>query len=319
MKRNASSFKGYFVCIFALSLILCSSIAFGATIRVPGDYQTIQAAIDVSSDGDTVLVADGTYKGEGNKNIDFKGKELTLQSENGPEKTIIDCENDGRGFYFHSGELEDAVVSGFTVKNGHTSDHGGGIYINNSSPTITNFIIINNTASGHNNNSQGGGIYLGNAGSPTIANTVIMKNTSNYLGGGIYIYNARPYIINSTITRNIAINGGGIYVRYKPVPTLYNVILWGNTPNEVVKDPVYKVSPKITYSIVEGGFAGRGNINDDPLFVGSGDFYHLTKESPAIDKGTSKKVPATDIDGDKRPAGKRIDIGADEFVSEKKK
>ncbi len=318
MKRNASSFKGYFVCIFALSLLMCSTVAFGATLHVPGDYPTIQAAIDASADGDLVLVADGIYKGKGNKNIDFLGKELTVQSENGPTKTIIDCENEGRGFYFHSGELEDAVVSGFTITNGRVMDQGGGIYVNNSTPTITNCIIINNTASGNNNDSQGGGIYLGNAGSPTIANCVIMKNTSDYQGGGMYIYNASPYIINCTITRNVAINGGGLYVRYKPAPIFYNSILWGNTPNEVKKHTVNTVSPIITYSIVQGGFAGRGNINDDPLFVGLGDFYHLTKESPAIDAGTSKKVPDTDIEGDKRPAGKRIDIGADEFVSEKK-
>jgi hypothetical protein len=314
MKKNENSFKGYIVSIFALSLILCSTNAFGATIHVPGDHPTIQAAIDASSNGDMVLVADGTYKGPGNKDLDFRGKELTVQSENGPQKTIIDCEKEGRGFYFHSGELSDAVVSGFTITNGYSRDHGGGIYVINSTPTITNCIIINNTASSNSNNSQGGGIYLGNAGSPTIANCVIAKNVSNYLGGGIYIYNSRPYIINTTITRNVAINGGGIYVRYKPTPTIYNSILWGNTPNEVVKDPVYKISPKITYSIVEGGFSGRGNINDDPLFVSSGDFYHLTKESPAIDKGTSKKVPDIDIDGDARPAGKRIDIGADEFI-----
>ena len=314
MRENESGFKGYLVCVFALLLILCSTNAFGATIHVPGDQPTIQAGIDAASDGDVVLVADGTYKGKGNKNLDFKGKELMLKSENGPIKCIIDCENDGRGFYFHSGELEDAVLSGFTITNGYTADQGGGIYCNNSSPTITNCIIINNTARSNSNNSQGGGIYLGNAGSPTIANCVIMRNTSNYQGGGIYVYNASPYIINCTITRNTAVNGGGLYVRYKPVPTFYNCILWGNTPNEVKKHPVNTLSPIITYSIVQGGFAGRGNIDDDPLFVGMGDFYHLTKESPGVDAGTSKKVPETDIDGDKRPAGKRIDIGADEYT-----
>lgn len=316
MKRNEGNFKGHLICVFALSLILCSATAFGATIHVPADYQTIQAAIDASLDGDTVLVADGRYKGEGNKNLDFKGKELTLQSENGPKKCIIDCEDDGRGFYFHNGESEDAFVSGFTITNGRVRDQGGGIYCINSSPTIINCIIINNIATSNSNNSQGGGIYLGNAGSATIVNCVIIRNTSNYQGGGIYFYNARPSIINCTITRNIAINGGGIYVRHKPAPTLYNCILWGNTPNEVVKDIKDTPSPNITYSIVQSGFRGRGNIDADPLFVGSGDFYHLTEKSPAINAGKSKEVPETDIDGDLRPQGKRIDIGADEYTSE---
>ena len=65
-----------------------------------GDHQTIQAAIDASVDGDTVLVADGTYAGQGNKDLDFNGKELIVQSENGPLKTIIDCENHGPGILF---------------------------------------------------------------------------------------------------------------------------------------------------------------------------------------------------------------------------
>jgi len=314
MKRNTGSFKGHFCFVFALSLLLCSTLAFGATIQVPGDHQTIQAAIDVSVDGDTVLVADGTYTGEGNKNLDFNGKELTVQSENGPLKTIIDCENDGRGFYFHNGELEDAFISGFTITNGRVRDQGGGIYIGNSSPTITHCIIINNIATSNSNNSQGGGIYIGNAGSATIANCAIIRNTSNHQGGGIYFYNARPYIINCTITRNVAIDGGGIYVRHKPVPTLTNCIVWGNTPNQVVKDIKGTPSPTIKYSLVEGGHGGYGNFDADPLFVGLGDYFHLTEKSPAINRGTSKDVPDTDIDGDKRPQGKRVDIGADEYV-----
>ena len=317
MKRNESSFKGHLFCVFTLALILCSTTAFGATILVPGDHPTIQAAIDASVDGDTVLVADGTYKGKGNKNLDFNGKELTLQSENGPLKTIIDCENSGRGFYFHKGEIEDAMVSGFTITNGRVRDKGGAIYIENSAPTITNCIIVNNIATSNSSNSQGGGIYMGNAGSATLVNCVIVRNTSNYEGGGLYIYNARASLINCTITRNVAVNGGGLYVRHKPAVTLTNCILWGNTPNEVIKDKKNTPSPKFSYSIVQGGYRGYGNMKKDPMFVGSGDFYHLADKSPAINRGTSKLAPEIDIDGDKRPEGKRIDIGADEYVKNK--
>ena len=72
-------------------LILISTSAFGAVIKIPGDYSTIQAGIDAASDGDTVLVADGIYTGDGNRDIDFKGKAITVCSASGPDKCIIDC------------------------------------------------------------------------------------------------------------------------------------------------------------------------------------------------------------------------------------
>ena len=85
-------------------MLLVPSIVLSKTIHVPADSATIQAGIDGAAHGDTVLVADGVYKGEGNRNIDFLGKAIVVRSENGPEKTVIDCEGSGRGFYFHSDE-----------------------------------------------------------------------------------------------------------------------------------------------------------------------------------------------------------------------
>jgi len=94
----------------------------------PADFSTIQAAIDDANDGDTVLVADGTYTGDGNRDIDFHGKAITVKSQNGPENCIIDCngtvEEPHRGFYFHTGEGPDSVLSGVAVVNGHPAKGG---------------------------------------------------------------------------------------------------------------------------------------------------------------------------------------------------
>jgi hypothetical protein len=92
-----------------LSLVF-SSAALSRTLNVPSTtYPTIRSAIVAAVDGDVVLVAAGTYTGPDNKNLDFLGKAITVQSESGPEVTIIDCENDGRGFYFGS-EGPDSVL-----------------------------------------------------------------------------------------------------------------------------------------------------------------------------------------------------------------
>ena len=112
---------------------------------------TIQAGIDAALDGETVFVADGTYMGEGNRDIDFCGKAITVRSEHGAESCIIDCggseEEYHRGFCFHSGEDPKSILDGFTIKNGYYRD-GGGIYCDSgSSPIIENNIISNNLAS----------------------------------------------------------------------------------------------------------------------------------------------------------------------------
>ncbi len=100
---------------FALAMVISAQ---AKTVRVPADYPTIQAGIDAAVNGDTVLVTSGTYKGTGSKNLDLKGKAITVTSEKGAATTIIDCEGVGRGFHFHSRETSKSVVSGFTIRNG---------------------------------------------------------------------------------------------------------------------------------------------------------------------------------------------------------
>jgi uncharacterized delta-60 repeat protein len=103
--------------------------------------KTIQRGLDLASiTGQTVWVANGTYTGTGNKNLDFKGKAIHLKSVGGAANCIIVCQSYWCGFYFHASETNTSVVEGFTIRNGADS----GIICYYSSPTITNCAITNN-------------------------------------------------------------------------------------------------------------------------------------------------------------------------------
>ena len=293
---------------FIFSICFFSTNAFGTILNVgPGNYQTIQQAIDAATDGETIVVADGTYRGSGNKNLDFKGKAITLISENGSEKSIIDCEGNGSGFYFHSGERPSSIVSGFSIINGRANQgggHGGGIICINSSPTISNCIIRNNSTYLTYGDYYGGGIYSDSnyyptGHSPKIINCMIIDNLAGRHGGGVFIRGASwMQIINCTITGNSCskafdASGGGIDSSSVNPSTITNCIVWGNSPND--------------------GLTGEFTIYSSPAFVDpEGGDYHLKDYSPCIGAGTSTGSPDTDIEGKLRPnpPGTNPDIGA---------
>lgn len=115
----------------SLGLLCLAAPAFGATYLVKpdgtGDFPTIQAAVDAASKGDEILLADGTFKGIGNRDIDFKGKAITVRSQSGiPETCVIDAEGvpyvPRRGFDFQSLEGIDSVVRDITIMRGSTDD-----------------------------------------------------------------------------------------------------------------------------------------------------------------------------------------------------
>ena len=201
-------------------ILFCVNLSFSATINVPGDSATIQAGINGAVNGDTVLVADGTYIGDGNRDIDFGGISVVVMSENGPEYTIVDCQDNlvetHRGFHFHSGEDSAAVIDGFTIKNGLADFRcGGGILCQNSSPTIKNCYLMDNQSLGAGPiPGRGGGMFCDNS-SPTLESCVFRNNIAGETqgadgGGGICCLNSSPNLKNCTFFDNgIALLGIG--------------------------------------------------------------------------------------------------------------
>ena len=164
-----------------------------ATIHVPRDFATIQGAIDSASNGDIVEVSAGTYTGDGNWDIDFWGKAITVRSEAGPNRTTIDCTgHEGhRGFYFHRGEGPSSVLRGFTIIGAVVPGSEIPLDYGSWSPSPTNPV--------------GGGIYC-EFSSPSIIDCII-KRCSTELGGGIGSVGGAPAIIDCTIEN---CNAGGL-------------------------------------------------------------------------------------------------------------
>jgi parallel beta-helix repeat protein len=103
------------------------------------------------------------------------------------------------------------------------------------------------------------------------------------LGGGIYCFETSSTITNCTISENIASReGGGIYCRYS-TPTITNSILWDDSPDEIY---IESGTPVVTYSDIQSGWEGEGNIDADPRFVSyKGYEFILHPNSPCIDTG----------------------------------
>ncbi len=166
-------------------------------------FDSIQKAINSTRSTETIIVRSGTYTGEGNREIDFAGKSITIRSEEGADTCIIDCQGKGRGFYFHSGEAAQSVLDGLTIANGN-SERGGGIYCTNASgPTIVNCTLRNNSA-------KWGGAMRNNKSNPVIKNCLFRDNSAAESGGGIQNYESNPAITDCTFTRNVSEFGGGL-------------------------------------------------------------------------------------------------------------
>jgi hypothetical protein len=324
-----------------LILWIISPVLDAQVIEVPGDYSTIQAAINASSDGDTIVVSPATYF----ENINFRGKNVFLTSLyylaadtsyisstiiNGSSPVFPDTAS---VVIFNSGEDTTAVIQGFTITGGAgtkwldihgagTYREGGGILVELSSPMIRYNVIRNNACTDLSGvtSTGGGGIRVGD-GYPVIRNNSIIFNEARYGAGivlnytgcvvlnniiasntggqdyyggsGIWIYGNMPglpkYIVNNTIVNNTSslVNGtGGISVWSAAIVMIRNNIVYYNLPFTQIK--ATGSSPTVSYSDVQLGYTGIGNIGSEPLF--DPESYILDEASPCVDAGDTAAI-----------------------------
>ena len=249
------------------------------------------------------------------------------------------------------------VVDGFAIRFGYASnppaltsaaltelvptiqlESGAGIYIQTGSPNIVNCTIQNNFAV------SGAGIFMEANSTPNISLCLFTGNSAKF-GAGVYNLNSSPIISNAVFTGNkglggamynnkanpiltnltVANNGGdegGIFNTSNPEniskPTISNSIIWGNSG-------VVSLLNNITFSIVEGGYTGLGNLNMNPLFVSTvsnlnvptnAGNYRILAGSPSTDAGLNGSINLTNLDLDgnlRRFNGGKVDMGAYEY------
>ncbi len=212
-------------CVFVV--LLSVNIAQTTIIHVPAEQPTIQAGINGAVNGDTVLLANGTYTGEGNRNVNYNGKAITVMSESeDPEVCIIDCQGSGRGFVFQSNETLAALLEGVTITNATNAGYAGAILCNQTSPTISNCYFSENYAN------FGAVIYSCGTYSehnhPALINCIFSENSAGTGGGGMACEYSSPTLVNCRFVNNHANYGGAMYCNYSS-PILICCSFTGNT------------------------------------------------------------------------------------------
>jgi hypothetical protein len=250
-------------------------------------FDMIQEAIDAAKDGDTVVVLEGLYL----ETINFNGKSITVTgfepNENGEEPEpypIIDGNDQGQVVTFNHGEDPNSVLSGLEIRGG-LAYRGSAIRCVNSSPTISNCLIIGN------------------------------RTTELDFGAIVFCMNSNVTFENCTIADNYAGEKGACFYIVNSDISVSNSIIWGNVPTQIIVESID--DPIVVYCDVQGKWPGEGNINSDPLFAYMG--YWADSNDPNLMSTEPNDPNAVWIEGDYHlmSLGGRWDPVSMSFVKDK--
>jgi hypothetical protein len=284
----------------------------GEMLLVPSEYATIQDAIDASENRDTILVAPGNYP----ENINFNGKNIVVGSyylsfgvDYFIEETVIDGNNSGSVVTFENGEDSSAVLIGFRItssfansplkcidssptlshlsvrNNMFYSGSEAGIHLLNSNSKLDNLYIADNVK---NSTGYGGaGIWVENS-SISISNSLIVNNSTEHMGyptgaGGIEVTNSLLFFDGNTMYNNY---GGAILFKDGSIGTVINSIFWENDITLMEYGSMELSTLNASFSDIQGGWEGEGNIDADPLFcLSDSTDFTLAENSPCVGMG----------------------------------
>ncbi len=330
---------------------------------------SLSTGLTNATSGDEVWVKAGTYSSfslvNGVKIIGgFAGTETAAsQSDPAANATIVD----GGGTLqcvWSNGHGPSTVLRGWTLQNGHDggNDGGGALVVTNSSALFVSCIFKNNqadmfggaiatrglgtpefiscifhsngTGTGTSVKPLGGGVAFVYEGTPKFTNCLFYDNVAGEGGVSLSIYGV-PTFLNCTFADNEATIGAGgtVFDEYGKA-TVKNSIFWGNTAasegNQIYNSPI-RGTTSVINSDIQGGFAGTGNIDADPLFLNpiTGD-YDIPGTSPCYNAGVDANLPndvgdldwntdttlplPRDLEGVARRASVNVDMGAYEAV-----
>lgn len=202
-----------------------------------GDYADIAAALAAARDGDTILLADGTYQGPGNVDLDPAGKAVVIASESlDPARCIIACQGSAaephRGFYIHSGEGQDCRIEGLTVTGGYAEGPtgsldraGGAVHCRESSSPV----FVNCTFTACHAGYCGGAVVIAHESNPLFTDCSFGRNTSTWGGALCTLANAQPRCEGCRFDSNSVSNAGGALYAAESGPTFAGCTFAGNS------------------------------------------------------------------------------------------
>ncbi|TCO07764.1 choice-of-anchor Q domain-containing protein [Natronoflexus pectinivorans] len=307
----------------------------------------LQEALSVAVFGDQIWVASGIYKptNDDDRTISFElkdgvelyggfvGIETELSQRNWRlNETILSGDIGEVGVFTDNSyqvisarRSEDnpitsfTIVDGFIVEGGYAdgeswiNNRGGALNLNHASPLIRNIWFRYNYST-----SMGGAVYAGNSSQALFGNVIFTDNSTNGDGGAVYTISSQMYFFNSIFYHNSSRTGGGAISNssYGNGGKVFNSILWNNFSNAEFNQAW---NAQINHSIVQGGYAGIGNIDSTPELIDAvNSDFRLSMNSPALNAGNIEHIPewlVLDYAGNSRITDGQLNIGLyEDFV-----